>query len=159
MIRPRLQALGERIVGADEWAKFEAGLSTSQSSDAQRLWLKRRDAGWRGPFAHLLRHRAMQGFEPPRHRSYTVAPEVVEEICREFTDRFQQSLLEPFQAATVPCVVSFTQAQPPQCAIGNALAYVYFALRGEELPDWSDTTFSGYGHAVPKSDFDDIVWP
>lgn len=157
MIRPLLRALGEGMVGADEWGRFEAGLAASKSKDAERLRLKRRYADWQGPFAHLLRHRAMQGFEPPLHRSYTEAPEVVEEICREFTAKFQLSLLEPFQAATARCVVSFTQAQPPLSAIGNALSYVYFSLRGEKLPDWCDTTFSGYGHAVPKAEIDDIV--
>jgi hypothetical protein len=159
VIWPSLRALGEGMVGADKWAEFAAGLSTSKSTDAHRLYLKRRDGGlWQGPFAHLLRQRAVEGYELPDHRTYTVAPEMVEELAREFEDRFHLPLLEAYQATTGPCIVSFTQENPDRDVIGKALGYVYLSLRAEDPPRWCDPCFSGRGEAVPKAIIDDIVW-
>jgi hypothetical protein len=56
------------------------GRASKTASDiytqTRRGFYKRKDEVWQGPFAHLVRDRAIKGYEPPFHRSYTV--------CRKF---------------------------------------------------------------------------
>jgi hypothetical protein len=153
-----LEQLAQDIVGSSGWESFKDGLRHSHTNAAQRLRLKRKDEVWQGPFAHLVRDRAIKGYEPPFHRSYTVCPEVVEEVSREFEEQFGISILERYQKMTKPCIVSFRRGGAPKRVVGDALGYLYFSLRGEDVPAWCDTVFSGKGETVPKAQIDAIEW-
>jgi hypothetical protein len=93
----------------------------------------------KGPFAHLVRDRAITGYELPFHRAYTVCPEVVEGVSREFEERFGISILERYRKMTAPCIVSFRRGGAPKRLVGDALGYLYCSLRGEDVPAWCDT--------------------
>ena len=53
---------------------------------------------------------------------------------------------------------SFRRGGAPKRPVGDALGYLYFSLRGEDVPAWCDTVFSGEGETVPKAQIDAIGW-
>lgn len=97
-----------------------------------------------GPYALLVRDAALPSQETSNH-DYLDTPEIVEDICQSFEDRFGLDLLRACRAATHLCLVRFVSDIPRPDIVPIALAYARAALRAERLTRWENACYEGAG--------------
>lgn len=126
------------------WSTFQY---TLDGRGAPLYHLKTANAIHWGPHALLVREAALRPREIGNH-DYLGTPEIVEDICQCFEDRFGRDLHRAYQVATRPCLVHFVSDVPRPDTVPVALAYACAALRNEQLTHWANTCFDGEGRAV-----------
>lgn len=142
------------------WAALEH--VTHDSVQARRLrdmrssgvpnWLynlKLADRVHRGPFAMLVKEAAYRASEMSNH-DYLGIPEIVQDICRAYTDRYAEDLESLVRSCYRPCIVKFSAGAPRHSGCVMAAAYyVYVTLHGRSMSIHSNTCFDGAGEAIP----------
>jgi hypothetical protein len=147
-----------------EWAGFRTWVETdhpinlpagyvnaAQGKAAHLVRLYRMKAGakyqW-GPFGFLVREVALRA--PTPHRNYWAnAPEIVEDICAAYEDRFGRDLEAIYLSATQPCLVKFYQLRDCGGILDIAAHYLCTSAQGIEIHWDLNTNFDGRGQAVP----------
>jgi len=85
-----------------------------------------------GPFAYLILESAFNDYHTSRIGThYWDGPEVVDNICRCFSDRHSVDLLKAFQENTKPYVVKFIDYTWESKYLANALRYLYLTYLGD----------------------------
>jgi hypothetical protein len=147
MLRPLAQEISDK-----DWSDFRRGVMTTNSNHYAMLYrLKTKDKAHWGPNAMLIRGAAFCAVEIGNH-NYLNGPEIVEDICFCFKDRFNIDLLNRFRVATKPCVVKFV-ADGSDHALSAALLYLYRLDRRDEdtHPARANTCWFSKDGLVPKS--------
>lgn len=106
-----------------------------------------------GPFGMLVRESAFRAREMGNH-DYLRIPEIMEDICDGYSERFGDPILAALQAALVPCIVKFRSTRTSPTYLSSAARYLYDIEQGESLTMWSNHVFDGQNKAVP---FEDIL--
>jgi hypothetical protein len=131
----------------EEWNDFRR-----HSGDSHSAYLYRMKVGnplhW-GPYAILVRDVAFKAKEVGNH-DYLRAPEVVEDICMCFSEKYGFDLLDVFLKGTKPCIVKFVDNHPRSDCLLAALYYLYSAYHEQELSRYCNTCFDGEGVLIPK---------
>jgi len=147
-----LGQLASEWVTPGEWSQFRANLG---GSGEFQYYLKTGEPVHWGPHAFLVRDVPLQVSETCNH-DYLAGPEIVEDICQSFIDRFGQNLIGLFRAATCPCLVKFTSTIQRPDAVTCALYYLYCHFWDDGFPIDANTCFDGEGQTIPKEDIVDI---
>lgn len=102
-----------------------------------------------GPFAMLVRESAFHAKRIGNH-DYLALPEIIEDICNAYLDRFGLSIYDEIAAALVPCIVKF-RAEPdgPFRGIPPAIYYYYKSIRKEPFSGNANTCFDAGGKVIP----------
>jgi hypothetical protein len=102
-----------------------------------------------GPYAMLVRESAFNASEIGNH-DYLKLPEIIEDICLGYEEKFKESIEEEIKTALRPCIVKFEDRSGTRIdVIGPVLQYCYCKGRNEELHIHANTSFDGEGEAVP----------
>jgi hypothetical protein len=102
-----------------------------------------------GPYAMLVRESAFNSSEIGNH-DYLALPEIIEDICRGYQDKFKESIQDEIMAALRPCIVKFEDRSGTRSdVIGPALQYCLCKAWNEELHIHANTCFDGGGETVP----------
>jgi hypothetical protein len=102
-----------------------------------------------GPYAMLVRESAFNASEMWNH-DYLGLPEIIEDICQGYEEKFKESIEEEIKTALRPCIVKFEDRSDTRTdVIGPVLQYCYCKGRNEELHIHTNTCFDGEGEAVP----------
>jgi hypothetical protein len=109
--------------------------------------LKVSDTLHHGPHAMLVRESAFNASQMGNH-DYLALPEIIEDVCLEYQEKFEESIEEEIKAALRPCIVKFRDR--PRFDVKDAvLHYCLCKARNEELHIHANTCFDGAGEAVP----------
>ncbi len=135
-----------------EWDAFKAKMGSSHSAWLYGFKLNNADLDG-GPFAFLIRDVIFQSDELGHH-NYFRTPEIVEDICNCFEERFEIDLLKIFQSKTRPCIVKFVDYNPDSNLIHYVLYYLYCKYHSLSL-DGANTHYVGNG--VNKVEKRDII--
>ena len=139
--------VGSRI--SDQgWADFRTNMGDSHSAYLYRLKVNDRDH-W-GPYGVLVRDVAFCATEIGNH-DYLCVPEIIEDICLCFADRFNFDLLSEFTQNSQPYIVKFIDESPHPSCLPPALYYLYSKFRRECLSLSCNTCFDGSGTIVPNA--------
>ena len=144
-----LGELASEWVTAEDWAEFRQNIG-----GAYRLKMR-----WDGPFAFVCRDIIFR-WEKCHHHDYLGVPEIVEDICNSFTDKFGYPLMDKFVDATKPCIVKFRSSKPRPDAVGKALMYIHLlAQPGNDRIGGCVTCIDNGGEPIKRSDILRIDWP
>ncbi len=102
-----------------------------------------------GPYAMLGREFAFNASEIGNH-DYLKLPEIIEDVCWGYQEKFKESIQEEIMAALQPCIVKFEDRSGTRSdVIRPVLQYCLCKARNEELHIHANTCFDGGGEAVP----------
>jgi hypothetical protein len=153
-----LGSVAAQLVEHDRWDAFRHGFHRSGSQFAKQLAVKRQPE-LQGPFGFLVAE-AGKGTSGV-HKNFTLASEVVEDICAGFLESTRVDLAAAWRAVAARCIVVFeTEAGDiGQHAVRAALMYAHHSFH--QLPQGVEcnSCYDGGGRAVPRHDIVDIVWP
>jgi len=112
-----------------------------------------------GPYAMLVRGIASKAEEVGNH-DYLRLPEIMEDICTGYQERYGVSLDEALSASLLPTVVKFWSTKDPgDGCIDAALYYLYRTSRNEPLSMYANTCFDGENRAVPSEQIVSVEQP
>jgi len=104
-----------------------------------------------GPFAMLVRDVAFSPEKMANH-DYLRLPEIIEDICNDYLDRYQVSIHQDIIDALVPCIVKFVVHENSGVwCIAPAIYYVYRGIRGKSVCLDANTCFDGRGNLIPRT--------
>lgn len=103
-----------------------------------------------GPYGYLVREVADHARNLSQH-DYLAMPEIIEDICNGYEERFGASLIERFRRELRPCAVKFAMPAGDRGldTLKVALSYLYSVIKREEPDSSCITCFDGEGIAVP----------
>jgi hypothetical protein len=150
-----LHSLVKRAISSAEWTAFmedmgdhhNAGLYAMKVSD---------ETHW-SPYALLSRDHAFKVSEVGND-DYLGAPEIVEDICLCFSEKFEYDLLGTFIRKTKPFVVKFV-AGPRSGCVSTAIYHLYNVYRGNRCSMQCNTCFDGESVAIPREDILKVEFP
>ncbi len=142
-----LYSLIQAEFSKEEWVSFRRNLGRSHA--AYLYHLKTEGSIHWGPFAVLVRDIAFRSKEVGNH-NYLRVPEIVEDICLCFSDRYGIDLLPAYLDRTRPCIVKFTDDDAREDCVVAALYYLYCAFHGYSYSKDCNTCFDGGGKAIPN---------
>lgn len=151
-----LYSLIEQDFPQEEWNNFRCDLGNSHSADLYRM--KVNDSLHWGPYGVLVKDIAFRAKEVGNHE-YFRTPEIVEDICTCFNEKYNLDLQEAFFNNTKPCIVKFIDETPRPDCIEAAMYYLYMMFYGNELSLFCNTCFDGEAAAVPKERILNIKFP
>ncbi len=139
------------------WMEYQREFETSDRRYALQFRPKGMSPEFGGPFAFLVRDAALGQHDV--HKDFTrIPPESLEDISRDFEEKYEHPLLKAYQAATKPCIVIFTRPGDWYGAVRAALNFVHRSVLGLEQTLDCNTSFNGTGHVVPASWIDHVEW-
>lgn len=142
-----LFTLQEGILTKKQWNLFRESLTNSDEDYAFLYSMKISDSFHWGPYAMLIREIAFAAKDAGNH-DYLDVPEIIEDICLPFQEKFNYDLLENFKQSTIPCIVKFQTADNEKSNLGIAMYYLYHKHKGEPLSLHSNICFDGEGKAI-----------
>jgi hypothetical protein len=87
------------------------------------------------------------------NHDYLMLPEIVEDICNGYRDKYSISIREDVVSSLKPCIVKFrSKFRIDQSCIGVAILYVYKLTKGEPLSPDASTCFDAKGNVIPHGD-------
>ena len=105
-----------------------------------------------GPFAMLVRDVAFDAKRIGNH-DYLWLPEIIEDICNDYLDKYGVSIHEDVVNALVPCIIKFVARDNNDTGcVGPAINYVYSCIRGEPVSHYANTCFDAGGRVIPPGD-------
>jgi hypothetical protein len=110
-----------------------------------------------GPFAMLIREVAFRADEIKNH-DYLKIPEIMEDICNDYFEKFDVRIHEVLSAGLVPRIVKFWSDQ--RCGedcIQAALYYLHLSANGLALDANANTCFDGNNQFVPFDQITNVV--
>lgn len=144
-----LFSLQNGYLSLSEWNQFRYFLESTSYSDAFQYQLKYKDEFHWGPYAMLIRKVAFYPKEIGNH-DYLNVPEIIDDICYPFNEKYGFDLLSRFKEATVPCIVKFETNNSDEQHMGIVVNYLYHRHHNLELSFHCNTTFDGMGKAIPR---------
>lgn len=102
-----------------------------------------------GPYGYLVKEFLTHTEELCQH-NYLAMPEIIEDICSGYKEKFQESIVDIYTQLLKPCIVKFiTPASDIYSDVTNiALCYAYFRSRNEPINSCEVACFNGHGHAI-----------
>lgn len=140
-----LRLLAGSRVSDHDWSEFRNNMGDSHSAYLYHLKVRDRDH-W-GPYGVLVRDAALCPAEIGHH-DYLAVPEIVEDICLCFAERFDFDLVSKFTENSQPYIVKFIEETPHPRCLSPALYYLYSRFHGERLSLSCNTCFDGRGKVV-----------
>jgi hypothetical protein len=103
-----------------------------------------------GPYAMLVREVAFHANAMGNH-DYLEFPEIVEDICEGYKEKFGDGIREEIAKALRKCIVKveLPAEDDEDDSIESALLYCWCKINGEELSFASNTCFDGGGASIP----------
>lgn len=142
-------SLQSDLLSKNNWTNFRSLLETDNSLDsAFQYQLKFKDNLHWGPYAMLIREVAFNSNEIKNH-DYLDVPEIIEDICNPFFEKYEFDLLDRFRQATTPCIIKFKTAFSDEEHLGIVINFLYHKHRNIELNMDCNTCFDGEGKIVP----------
>jgi hypothetical protein len=109
-----------------------------------------------GPYAMLVRESAFKAAEIGNH-DYLELPEIIEDICLGYQEKFKESIQGEIMAALSPCIVKFEDKSGTQGDVMKpVLHYCLCKARNEKLHLHANTCFDGGCAAVPFESIEKI---
>jgi hypothetical protein len=149
-----LYSLIKQDVTENQWSQFRQSLLESQHSYpyshfAHLYRVKAGDSFHWGPYGYLVRDIIFQvsGGDPAH---YLRTPEIIEDICQCFKERYRFNLQDAFIKSTKPCVVKFFDNSPKTSYVSAALCYIYDSLHGKEFQPSSCMCFDAEGKTISR---------
>lgn len=104
-----------------------------------------------GPYAMLVRDVATQSKAIGNH-DYLWLPEIMDDICAGYCERYGDPLYELLSQALVPTTVKFWSAKKRgNGCVAAALFYLYLSAHNEPLSLYANTCFDGENSPIPPS--------
>ncbi|QQP11348.1 hypothetical protein FJQ98_19340 [Lysinibacillus agricola] len=145
-----LFTLQEGFLPKDEWNIFRKSLESDCPSHFASLYrMKASDKIHGGPFAMLIREVAFHSEEIGNH-NYLGVPEIIEDICFPFQEKYGFDLLTKFKKVTLPCIVKFETTDVEEYHLGVVINFLYHKYHSLELNLDCNTCFDGYGKSIPN---------
>lgn len=105
-----------------------------------------------GPYAMLIRDTAFSTTEMGNH-DYLWLPEIIEDICNGYLEKYGISIHEEVVQLLTPCVVKFkSRDRTEDGCIRAAIYYIYKRIKGERLSIDANTCFDAKGNTIPSDD-------
>jgi hypothetical protein len=102
-----------------------------------------------GPYAMLVRESAFWSREMRNH-DYLGVPEIIEDICNDYKQRFGTTIETEISTALKPCIVKFeVEDDSASSLVENALRYCWCKANGHGLDFGANNCFDGKGKAIP----------
>jgi hypothetical protein len=136
--------LARKHISPEEWGKFRRNMGPHHH--AGLYWMKAKDEMHWGPYALLTRDHAFKSKEIGNH-DYLGAPEIVEDICICFSERYEFDLLGAFMRKTKPGIVKFFDGPRGDC-VSTAIYHLYNSYRGNGCSAQCNTCYDGEGAPV-----------
>ena len=120
-------------------------VSMRTSGAGDRLYrLKVPDPFHWGPFAMLVKEAGFHAHRIGNH-DYLRLPEIIEDICNCYLEKYGVSIHSDIEGVLVPCIIKFrTEAENDRC-IRPAIYYVYKCIQGEPVSQGANTCFDARG--------------
>lgn|GEM_PF-560112 len=113
--------------------------------------LKHNDQFHWGPYAVLVKETAFNASDLSQH-DYLGMPEIIEDICNGYEERFGDSIIEIYESSLVPKIVKFQSHQRLDSGcVEAALFYAYELVRGNPPSSNCVTCFDGEGIKIEPS--------
>lgn len=117
--------LQKGFISKSEWSDFRNLLESSSSFDsAFQYQLKYNDKIHWGPYGMLIREAAFHSKDIGNY-DYLDVPEIIDDICNPFHEKYGYDLLGVFKDATVPCIVKFETAYSDVNDLGTVVNFLY----------------------------------
>jgi len=131
-----------------EWLAFQKDVESSFENHSAHLYrLKVANKLLWGPYAMLIKDIAFRAKEIGNH-DYLMVPEIIEDICICFEERYGYNLLDKYIKSTCPCIVKFSSNGGKASYIGIVLNYLYNLYHGSEMSIYCNTCFDNNGELV-----------
>lgn len=102
-----------------------------------------------GPYAMLVKEIGSHADTVSNH-DYLKLPEIIEDICRGYKEKFGENIQPTIEKALTPTIVKFwTEEGEHLYGLPSAIYYAYLSCRRLELSGLANTCFDGGGIAVP----------
>lgn len=152
---------------------WETLISLSQNENTRSNLIRLRDEGvpeyqyrlktgsrlHSGPCAMLVREAAFQVDAIGNH-DYLRVPEIIEDICKGYRERYGEWIMQEICDGLVPCIVKFeTPIGSRTELLRPTLMYCWAKARNEEMSLNSNTCFDGQSVGIPHSAIRGIEWP
>jgi hypothetical protein len=103
-----------------------------------------------GPFAMLVKEIAFRA-AVGRH-NYLWLPEIIEDICNGYRERFGESIHDEISNGLRPCIVKFSATdRHDDGLLKAALRYCWGVIHQEEFSDYANTCYVAEGGSIPRS--------
>lgn len=111
-----------------------------------------------GPYGILVKDEAFR-FEELGSHDYLKSPEIMEDICTGFLNKFKQDIQPQLIESLSPCIVKFwTKAHCEKSVVESAIYYLYLTAREEGLDDFTNAPFDGKNTTIPPNQIDKIEY-
>ncbi|MGA9998104.1 MAG: hypothetical protein WBP93_22005 [Pyrinomonadaceae bacterium] len=150
-----LYSLAKKSVSPEEWDEFRREMGSHHHAGLYEM--KASDSMHWGPYALLSRDHAFKPEEIGNH-DYLGAPEIVEDICICFSERYEFDLLGAFMKKTRPCIVKFFDGSRSDC-VSTAVYHLYNAHRGNGCSGQCNTCYDGEGVSVTPERIMKVEFP
>jgi hypothetical protein len=104
-----------------------------------------------GPYAMLVRESAFCAKEMGNH-DYLAVPEIVEDICNGYREKFGISIIEEVTDSLVPCIVHFRSDVVRESYSFSAALYLHSTVNRLKMSVHANHCFDGNNHVVPFAD-------
>ena len=110
--------------------------------------LKTEDSVHWGPYGILIRDVAFYTQELSQH-DYLELPEIIQDICNGYYEKYQESILDIYKKALSPCIVKFlSDLRVDQDCLETALQYAYSSVRRLPPNGGAVDCFDGEGKTI-----------
>ncbi len=140
-----LYSLACKRVSLDEWANFRCDMGPNHHANLYEMKVNN-SREW-GPYAILTRDHAFKSKEIGNH-DYLGAPEIVEDICICFREKYDVDLLAEFINKTKRCIVKFYDGARDDC-VETAVYHLYSVYRGNPCSIGCNGCYDAEGVPVP----------
>lgn len=105
-----------------------------------------------GPYAVLVRDVAFNAPALSQH-DYLGMPEIIEDICNGYQEKYGESIISIVKRSLVPCIVKFADHSNyyPEGYLRAALCYARNKVLGERIGSGAVICFDSAGRAIPPS--------
>lgn len=104
-----------------------------------------------GPFAMLVKDVAFESHRIWNH-DYLNLPEIVEDICNCYLNKFGTYIHSDIEKALVPCIIKFRASADRDIGIKPAIYYIYKYIKEEPLSQGVNACFDAKGKVIPPKD-------
>lgn len=150
-----LYSLAKRHVTPEEWDRFRQDMGSDHHADLYEM--KAHDPMHWGPYALLTRDHAFKPGEINNH-DYLGAPEIIEDICICFSERYEFDLLGAFMRKTKPCIVKFFDGPRADC-VSTAVYHLYNVHWRKSCSGQCNTCYDAEGVPVPPEHIMKVEFP
>ena len=141
-------SIAKTKISESEWIKFKEDLEKNYSNHFAMLYrLKLNDSIHGGPWAFLVKDLISKTREMGNH-DYLRVPEIVEDICICFDEKYNENLQELVFQSTKPCIVKFIDNGLTPLNLGTVLYYLYSCFHKLDFNLYCNNIYDGKGVEV-----------